>query len=150
MEHVPARPVDLNRIVQEVVELVTPDMTSRRVAIQQELADNLPLAKGDAVELQQVLLNLLINGAQAMRDTDPDSRLLVVRTVEDNGQLVVSVKDHGIGLDADVERDMFEPFFTTKPSGQTCSMPRMMRSRLVLEEGSRTRAYGWRRHALAF
>jgi C4-dicarboxylate-specific signal transduction histidine kinase len=117
MKHVPTQPVDLNRLVQEVVELVTPDMTGRRVAIQLDLADNLPLAMGDAVELQQVLLNLLINGAQAMRDTEPESRLLVVRTDADDGQLVVSVKDHGVGLDADVERHMFEPFFTTKPGG---------------------------------
>jgi C4-dicarboxylate-specific signal transduction histidine kinase len=117
MEHVLGEAVDLNQIVREVVELVSPDMASRKVTIQTDLADDLPVAKGDAIGLQQVLVNLLTNGAQAMRDIEPPSRVLVIRTEGQDKDLVVSVKDCGVGLDEDIKEHMFEPFFTTKSSG---------------------------------
>lgn len=89
-------------------------MKRRSVAIRPQLTAGLPPAKGDPIELQQVMLNLLVNGAQAMADVEPESRVLEVRSSVDGGELLVSVADQGVGLDEETKEKIFEPFFTTR------------------------------------
>jgi signal transduction histidine kinase len=110
-------PLDLNEVVRNVLRLARPDAKARGIVIRQQLQDGLPHVNGDPIELQQVILNLLINGAQAMRDVAPNMRELTIRTAVDNGVVHLSVQDCGVGLDEDQIDRVFAPFFTTKPSG---------------------------------
>ena len=116
-QHVDVRRVDLNQVIHDVIELLGAEMKKRGVAIRLELTKGLPPAKGDPIELQQVMLNLLLNGAQAMDAVEPESRVLVVRSSTDDGELLVSVEDRGVGLDEETKEEIFEPFFTTRSSG---------------------------------
>jgi signal transduction histidine kinase len=109
--------VDLNEIVQDVLALVAPDAVSRDIAIQQDLDQELPRVEGDKVGLQQLILNLLINAAQAMGDTPSDAKHITVRTTLDAGYVHLSVCDQGIGLDDESLQQVFHPFFTTRTGG---------------------------------
>jgi C4-dicarboxylate-specific signal transduction histidine kinase len=110
-------PVDINVMVSEVVELVHSDLVGRRVALDVTLAPNLPCVLGDRVQLQQVVLNLLMNAGGAVRPTDVDDRRVSLTTCAEDGRVVVSVADRGVGVsDEELER-MFEPFYTTKSDG---------------------------------
>jgi signal transduction histidine kinase len=82
-----------------------------------ELLEGLPPVRGDRVQLMQVLVNLMTNGADAMRRVPRELRQLVVRTRADRGAITVSVQDAGAGIDPQNARHLFEPFFTTKPGG---------------------------------
>jgi C4-dicarboxylate-specific signal transduction histidine kinase len=115
-QHVDVRRVDLNQVIHDVIELLGAEMKKRGVAIRLELTKGLPPAKGDPIELQQVMLNLLLNGAQAMDAVEPESRVLVVRSSTDDGELLVSVEDRDVGLDEETKEEIFEPFFTTRVS----------------------------------
>ena len=112
-------PVDLNAVVETVRTFLGPELGRRRVELVMELAGGLPPVLGDAVQLQQVLVNLLINGIDAMEHVDPRQRVLRVRTsVEGDGRRVrLDVADAGPGLAPEVRARLFEPFFTTKASG---------------------------------
>jgi signal transduction histidine kinase len=89
-----------------------------RVAVHAELAETLPLVRGDRVELQQVILNLVMNGIEAMQSVEERPRELVIRSVQDETQQVrISVTDCGIGISAENADRLFNPFFTTKASG---------------------------------
>ena len=82
------------------------------------MTPGLPLVQGDRVQLQQVLLNLIMNGLEAMAKQSIDNRRLTVRTgLSGDGQVEVSVADSGPGIDAQSLPRVFEPFFTTKPNG---------------------------------
>src|SRR5271154_438939 len=91
-----------NGIIQEVVGLVQAEVRRNRVALRTELADGLPPVLGDRVQLQQVVLNLMMNGIEAMRPVEDRPRELVIRTQKgDEGQVCVTVQDCGVGLDAE-------------------------------------------------
>jgi len=108
--------LDINAVVAQVAWLVRYDATTRHVSMSLELAPDLPSVHGDRVQLQQVVLNLVLNGMEAMRET-PGDRSLVIRTAREDGAVVVSVQDSGPGID---ERDgdrMFQALYTTKPEG---------------------------------
>jgi signal transduction histidine kinase len=91
---------------------------SHRVILRTELAPALPAVLADRVQLQQVLINLVINGIEAMQDVTDRPRELVIRShQEDAEQVVVSVKDCGVGISADNADQLFNAFFTTKSSG---------------------------------
>jgi C4-dicarboxylate-specific signal transduction histidine kinase len=109
-------PVDVDDFVREVVALVRAEMTRRGVAVRLRLAGDLPPVVGDRVLLQQVLLNLMTNGADAMADTGRP-RELTVRSAADGDGVTVTVTDTGAGLDPAAAGQAFEPFFTTKPGG---------------------------------
>jgi len=109
---------DLGELVQDTVALARPDAAARQIKLSVQIAPRLPAAQGDRVHLQQVLLNLILNGMDAM-DTLPRSRRsLVVRVGEAaDGKLQVAVSDQGTGVAPADTAHIFEPFFTTKPNG---------------------------------
>jgi signal transduction histidine kinase len=114
-------PCDLTGVIGDVLPLVGPEVERHGVLLQTSLAPDLPQVMGDRVQLQQVLLNLLLNAAEALREVPPERRRLVVRSTleqrEDGPWAVVAVEDAGVGFgDAEVPR-LFEAFYTTKPAG---------------------------------
>jgi PAS domain S-box-containing protein len=111
-------PLDLNEVIRDVITLVAKDAVIRNVSIVTELGADLPPALGDRIQLQQVLLNLISNGTDAMMNFDDDARRLIIRTEKDDQQSVkVTVRDFGVGLDEEDIGRVFEPFTTTKSDG---------------------------------
>jgi PAS domain S-box-containing protein len=111
-------PADVNGLVGEVMVLVRHDLARRGVTVKLELADQLPKVFGDRVQLQQVLLNLLANGAEAAEHVGRTRRELVLRTAAGgDGSVAVAVQDAGVGIAPDHLGHVFDPFFTTKPGG---------------------------------
>ena len=110
-------PLDIGEVVNEVVVLIQRELFARRVTLRLDLATALT-AIGDRIQLQQVIMNLLMNGVQAMADADDRPRELTVRAAsDDEKQVLVSVKDTGIGVAPDDELRLFQAFFTTRPEG---------------------------------
>ena len=110
------QPVSLNEIIDEVLKLANSDLIGRGVVVVRELAEFLPHINGDRVQLQQLLLNLVVNAADAMATNAPGTRRLHLKTEFYSDVVRVSVRDEGVGLPADPER-LFEAFFSTKPHG---------------------------------
>ena len=112
------QPLDMNEVVQEVLKLVSSDLASRNVAVNIDLSSGLPTVIGDLVLIEQVLLNLIFNGCDAMTDAEPDKqRRLHIHTLWNSEAVQVSVRDQGRGIALDDMQHLFEPFFTTKPQG---------------------------------
>jgi PAS domain S-box-containing protein len=110
--------LDLNEVTQEVVALSLSDLQRNRVALESELADDLPPITGDRVQLQQVILNLLRNASDAMGDVHDRPRRLLVRTQrEAKDRVRVSVRDAGVGVDPQGMNKLLEAFYTTKRDG---------------------------------
>jgi PAS domain S-box-containing protein len=109
--------VDVNELVRETARLVSSDAAARQVQIATELAPSLPIVHADRVHLQQVVLNLLLNGMEALAAVPQHERRLIVRTAAADGELQVAVIDSGRGIPADLLPNIFEPFRTTKPDG---------------------------------
>ena len=107
--------VDLNEIVREMSVLLGDTANRNAVSIRTELDPGLPPTTADRVQLQQVLMNLMLNGIEAMQDTVGELTVASKRT--EDGQLLISVSDTGIGLSFDEAERIFEAFFTTKPRG---------------------------------
>ncbi len=111
------RPLDLNEVIREVVGLTRTDAIIRHQPITLALSPDLPAVMGDRVQLQQVLLNLVLNGMDAMADQPAAVRQLQILTVSEAGTARVGVRDQGCGIPPDKTEDIFESFFTTKPGG---------------------------------
>ncbi|HMF68552.1 MAG TPA: ATP-binding protein [Phyllobacterium sp.] len=112
----PARElVDLNEIVREMSALLGHMANRNAVSIRTKLDPELPTTTADRVQLQQVLMNLMLNGIEAMQDTGGELDIASKRT--EDGQLTISVSDTGLGLSIDQAERIFEAFFTTKPQG---------------------------------
>ena len=110
--------LDLNEIVSEVARLVRSDAVIRNVAMSVELAEGLPRVRGDRVQLQQVVLNMVLNGLDAMGEPHAGERNLVIRTAANGASIVaVSVEDSGIGIEPEHEEKIFQPLHTTKADG---------------------------------
>src|SRR5580692_3373281 len=108
-------PVDLNEAAREVIALSWSELQRSRVILRPELADILPPVTGDRVQLQQVILNLLLNAAEAMSSVNDRARQLVIRTERDEGDRVrLTVQDAGVGLDPQAADKLFEAFYSTK------------------------------------
>ncbi|HTI18062.1 MAG TPA: ATP-binding protein [Trinickia sp.] len=107
--------VDINEIVREMTILLSDTAARNAIRIRNELDPNLPIITADRVQLHQVLMNLMLNGIEAMRETG--GVLIVASEKTEQGQLTISVSDSGIGLPADDPERIFEAFFTTKPQG---------------------------------
>jgi PAS domain S-box-containing protein len=111
-------PLDANDVVREVMALVPGELVSHRVSLRMELAPALPLILGDRVQLQQVMINLVMNGIEAMESVTVRPRELVIRSGQDESrQVFVAVTDCGVGISAENANRLFEAFFTTKSSG---------------------------------
>jgi C4-dicarboxylate-specific signal transduction histidine kinase len=111
-------PLDVNDIVGEVAWLVKNDALIRNVSMSLELAPDLPSVLGDRVQLQQVVLNLVLNGLDALRPPWAGARTLVIRTARDGAAAVtVAVQDSGTGIDAKDTDRIFQPLYTTKAEG---------------------------------
>jgi PAS domain S-box-containing protein len=111
------QPVSVNEIVDDVLDLAHSDLIHRGVSVTTRLSDDVPLVLGDRVQLQQVLLNLLVNGCDAMVDVDPVDRVLVLTTSTDDTGVRLSVRDNGTGISAEPLDVVFEPFMTSKEHG---------------------------------
>jgi signal transduction histidine kinase len=106
--------VDVNAVIREMLVLVPGDANLSAISMQTDLADDLPTVSADRVQLQQVLMNLMLNGIEAMRES---GGTLTVTTGRDRRNVSIAVSDTGIGLPVAVTDAMFSPFFTTKPDG---------------------------------
>jgi len=111
-------PLDVNDVVREAVVLVQRELSSQLISLRTELAPSLPMILGDRVQLQQVIINLVMNGIEAMQPITDRQRELVIRSDQDEMRRVhVSVTDCGVGISAEIANRLFNAFFTTKSSG---------------------------------
>jgi PAS domain S-box-containing protein len=109
--------LDINEVIQEVLALAGRELLNNRVLVECQLTKALPLVLADRVQLQQVLLNLIMNGIEAMiAVTDQPRSLWVESRVDESGDILVAVRDSGTGLGSEADR-VFTPFFTTKANG---------------------------------
>jgi signal transduction histidine kinase len=106
--------VDVNAVVREMLVLLRAEVNRSAISMQTDLAGDLPTVSADRVQLQQVLMNLMLNGIEAMRES---GGTLTVTTGADHRHVSIAVSDTGIGLPAAPTNEMFSPFFTTKPEG---------------------------------
>jgi PAS domain S-box-containing protein len=109
--------VDMSEVIRETVVLLQSEAMPHNIAVRTELTADLPLVMGDRVQLQQVLMNLMINGFEAMKSVDGTRELAIRSQRAENEQVLVSVSDTGIGLPAQHADQIFNAFFTTKPHG---------------------------------
>jgi signal transduction histidine kinase len=109
--------VEINEAIRAVVVLTHGELLKNNVAVQTQLADDLPSIQGDRVQLQQVILNLIINAVEAMSSLREGSRELLISTRNDVSGLLVTVRDSGPGLSAESLERLFDPFYTTKAGG---------------------------------
>jgi PAS domain S-box-containing protein len=107
--------LDLNEVVREMLMLLSSEARRYGIEMRTELAPQLPAVMADRVQLQQVLMNLVINGIEAMKETTGE--LTIKSQLADDGQVLVSISDTGVGLPADKSEQIFNAFFTTKPQG---------------------------------
>jgi PAS domain S-box-containing protein len=110
-------PLDINDVIQEAVALASAEVVRRQVGIRIDLSDGLPGVRGDRVQLQQVILNLIINGVEAMAATAPSKELVVSSGILGEDRILVAVRDSGAGIRAEDMPRIFDPFYTTKPTG---------------------------------
>jgi signal transduction histidine kinase len=113
----PHAPLCISQVIQEVQHLLHGELVTRHVRVRTHLARSLPKILGDRVQLQQVIVNLVLNAAEAMHDRSPDERLVAIRTSRSNGEVLVEIADRGTGIQSDHLDRIFEAFFTTKPEG---------------------------------
>jgi signal transduction histidine kinase len=111
-------PLDIDDVIMEVIALVQRELTSHRISLRMGLAPALPMILGDRVQLQQVIINLVMNGIEAMQSVTDRPRELAIRSRQDETQQVlVSVTDCGVGISVEDADRLFNPFFTTKSGG---------------------------------
>jgi len=111
--------LNINKVVQDVLKLIRTDLNGQNVTVTTELSQNLPTVKGDSVQLQQVLVNLVVNACDAMANCNAPERWLLIRTgIERSSRaVIVSVTDRGSSIPEKKMEEIFEPFFTTKEKG---------------------------------
>lgn len=112
-----AAPISLNDVIDDALPLVQREISNHRVSLELDLATDVPLAEGDRVQLQQVVINLMVNAVQAMSLRPDGPRELIVRSRQVEDEIIVGVHDSGPGIDSNAEGRLFNAFFTTKPDG---------------------------------
>ena len=115
--------VDVNELVKEAARLTRAASAEAEVTIEIELAEHLPIARADPIQIEQVILNLMRNGIEAMAESRGSKSSLHVRTETRASEIVVTVRDHGPGLDPVGILRAFEPLYTTKPMGMGMGLP---------------------------
>jgi PAS domain S-box-containing protein len=112
------KPIDLNAVTSDVLRLVDGEAHRRGVEIEKQFADTLPVVRGDEIHLQQVLLNLILNGMEAMSESSESNRRITIRTAcEGKDNVEVAVEDSGPGIPSERLPLLFDSFFTTKTHG---------------------------------
>lgn len=136
-------PTDLNDIVNATLRVLHTELTTRDISVSTSLTANMPLVSGDAIQLQQVLLNLLLNAADAMNEVVPPRRIIEIGTrMANTRDIQIIVSDCGAGLTPDHRERVFQPFFTTKARGlglglSLCSaIAKLHGGSLTLENGA--------------
>ncbi len=109
--------LDLNEIIAETIAILRHEAVRHNVAVRTELAADLPPIVGDRVQLQQVMMNLILNSIEAMKDVDGIREIIIQSQRAEKGQILVSFGDTGIGIPPQIVEQIFDPFFTTKPHG---------------------------------
>jgi PAS domain S-box-containing protein len=109
--------LDINEVIQEVTRLLRHELTRNRVSLRTDLAPDLPYVLGDRVQLQQVMLNLIMNGIDAMSMITERPRELLIKSAKHSDGVLIQVQDSGPGIDPGQADRIFEPFFTDKPEG---------------------------------
>ncbi len=110
-------PSDLNHLIREVLGLLEHELRHHRVRLELNLSAQLPRVMADAIEIQQVVVNLVRNAIEAMANQPPEGRVLTITTERLAANVQVSVCDRGCGIDAALAPRLFQPFQTTKPHG---------------------------------
>jgi len=117
-EKVRDEPLDLNKVILAVIDLIRADSLLQGLSMATDLSPRLAVIHGDGIQLQQVILNLILNAAAAMRNSPPGQRKIVVRTAMlDSRTVKAFVTDFGTGIDERHVDRLFEPFYTTKSEG---------------------------------
>ncbi len=111
------KPLDINALINETVVLIATDATVRNVVLKITLENNLPLIRGDRIQLQQVLLNLISNSFDALESSQGARGIFIRTSRKDTGTIIVEVKDSGCGIPAQNIPNLFTRFFTSKPDG---------------------------------
>jgi PAS domain S-box-containing protein len=114
--------VDVNDLIREMIVLLRSEASRYSISIRTELAEGLPKVMADRVQLQQVFMNLMLNGIDAMKETSGGSELAIKSGIDD-GQLLISVSDTGVGLPPEQGDQIFQAFFTTKDTGTGMGLP---------------------------
>jgi PAS domain S-box-containing protein len=109
--------VDVNEIIREMIVVLRGEATQNNILVVTDLAADLPQVMADRVQLQQVLMNLILNGIEAMKDADRTRELAIKSVRAETDQVLVSVNDTGVGLPPEQMEQIFDAFFTTKPHG---------------------------------
>jgi len=139
--------LDPNRLVREVLALAQGDLATRGIEVSTRLQPNLPEVRADRVQLEQVLLNLVVNAAEAMRTCPPKDRLLIVQSLATAGRIHVNIIDRGPGFKVSPDQ-LFEAFYTTKPQGLGLGLS--ISKSIVSAHGGRLRATTRRGGGAAF
>jgi len=132
--------LNINDAILAVIALVNAEAQRNRVVLRTELSNDLPLVLGDRIQLQQVLLNLIMNAIEAMKEIDQTQREVFVVSRKDGPKgALVEVQDSGAGLEGLALDRLFDPFYTTKPDGMGIGLAV---SRTIIEShGGRLRAF---------
>lgn len=115
--------VNVNQLIEEMIVLLRSEASRYSISIHRDLVGDLPEMMADRVQLQQVLLNLMLNGIEAMKATGTPGRLTIESRAHENRQIIISVKDTGVGLQPEEAMRIFDAFFTTKPQGTGMGLP---------------------------
>jgi len=141
--------LDINDVIREAILLVQREVSSRGASLRTELASALPAVLGDRIQLQQVVVNLVINGVDAMASiTDRPREIVIQSQPHETREVMVAVRDSGIGLDAESADRLFNAFFTTKASGMGMGLS-ISRS-IIMAHGGRLWASPNADHGAAF
>src|SRR5262249_59943586 len=115
--------VDINELIHEMIALLRGEAARHSISIHSDLSLELPLIMADRVQLQQVLMNLMLNGIEAMKNMHTPGKLTVKSQQDDSGQLLISVMDTGVGVPPEKTEKIFDAFFTSKPQGTGMGLP---------------------------
>jgi PAS domain S-box-containing protein len=140
--------IDVNEINRETVALLRDEAARYNISVRTVLAPDLPQIVGDRVQLQQVAMNLIVNSIEAMKGFDGIRELVIRSRRSEDGQILVSVSDTGMGFPAQLAEQIFDPFFTTKPHGTGMGL-RISRS-IIESHGGRLWAVGSPRRGATF
>jgi signal transduction histidine kinase len=110
--------LNINKPIQEIISLTSTEIQQNRISLHTQLSNKLPYVLADEVQLQQVLLNLILNAIEAMSSIAEGSREILISSAKnESGDVVVTVRDSGVGLETNTIDRLFDAFYTTKPKG---------------------------------